>query len=326
MAETPLLTVKKLEKSYVTPDGTLKALDRVDLTVGRGETVAVVGESGSGKTTLGKLILGVEAPSFGTVTFAGETLTTKRTRAMRRRIQVVQQSPVATLNPRRSIKQAIELPLWVHRLVPARQYVSRVAELLETVELPAEHMNRFPGALSGGQRQRVAIARALGAEPDMIVLDEPTSALDVSVQAKIIRLLADLQGRLGLTYLFITHDLSLVRNIAARVVVMYRGKIVEWGDTARVFRRPLHPYTQMLLSSIPVVSEDEAELKPEWPWEREVTAVAARASSACPFAARCPFAEDPCWSIDPPLEEVESGHRAACHLHTGLLKGPQAGD
>lgn len=319
MASAPILTANELRKEYPVPGGKVKALDGVSLEILEGETVAVVGESGSGKTTLGKLILGIEPATSGHVIFAGKVLTVNRPRTMRRRIQVVQQNPMATLNPRRTIRQTIELPLRVHRLVPQRMYRERVAELLRTVELPPEYMDRYPRALSGGQRQRVAIARALAAQPDLIILDEPTSALDVSVQAKVITLLVDLQRQLKLTYLFITHDLSLVRNIASRVVVMYRGRVVELGETVQLFQAPLHPYTQMLLSSIPVTSKEEEALKPEWPWERQLTVESERDSAGCPFAPRCPFAEQACWVKPPPLIIVRENHHSACHMVSGEI-------
>jgi len=320
----PILVVDNLYKHYVVRDKIVKALNGLTLEIFPGETLAVVGESGSGKTTLANLVLGIESPTQGKILFQGQVLGTRRSRKLRRQIQVVQQNPMSTLNPRRTIRQSIELPLRIHRLVPERQMRDQVAQLLQTVGISPKYMDRYPSVLSGGQRQRVAIARALAAKPSLVILDEPTSALDVSVQAKVLSLLVELQAQFNLTYLFITHDLSVVRNIASRVAVMYRGKLVEAGPTQPLYLDPKHPYTRMLLSSIPVVSAEEESLKPEWPWEQNIIDDIARTSSGCPFAPRCPFAEEPCWDVVPTLGEVEPNHLVACHLHTGVLGGGRA--
>lgn len=309
----PLLAIENLNKVYRVRDTDVHALADVNLTVYRGECLAVVGESGSGKTTLGKLVLGIEAQSSGTMLFAGEALPPKRVRALCRRLQFVQQNPMSALNPKRTIFDSVSLPLAVHRIGAKGERRQRVAALLELVGMSPDYMDRYPGTLSGGQRQRVALARALAAEPDCIVLDEPTSSLDVSVQARVLELLTGLQSRLNLTYIFITHDLSVVRNVAHRVVVLYRGRIVEAGETAAVFQRPRHRYTQMLLSSIPVVSADEESLKPEWPWDRDIAAGEKVAATGCPFSPRCPYAVDACRSDLPLFITAQAGQGHACH-------------
>ena len=312
MTET-ILEVEDLAKHYVVGKDTVRALAGVNLAVAPGESVAIVGESGSGKTTLAKLVLGVEQPSAGRIVFDGAELGARRDRALRRRMQVVQQNPLSTLNPKRTIRQAVELPLRVHGMVPSGDYAQSVAELLGIVGLSPEYMNRYPTALSGGQRQRAALARALAARPDLIVLDEPTSALDVSVQARVLTLLFDLQTRFNLTYLFITHDLGVARNMASRIAVMYRGRIVESGPTEAVFREPRHRYTAMLLSSVPVVSEEEESLRPLWPWDRNLLEGQERTSEGCAFAPRCPYALEDCWTEAPALAGFGDDHLAACH-------------
>jgi oligopeptide transport system ATP-binding protein len=312
-ASAPLIEVEALTKRYAVGGATVTALDRVTLAVAPEETLAVVGESGSGKTTLARLILAIEVPTAGTVRFQGTPLAAGMPKALRRRIQAVQQNPMSALNPKRTIQQTVELPIRVHGLRPPARYRERAAELLDVVGLTAEHLSRYPSALSGGQRQRVAIARALAAEPDLLVLDEPTSALDVSIQAKVLSLLVDLQRRFKLTYVFITHDLGVVRHIASRVAVLYRGRLVETGTTEAVFQTPRHRYTTMLLASVPVVSAQEEQVKPAWPWDRAGVDLGDRPSRGCAFAPRCPFALDACWSVVPPLTPVDASQAVACH-------------
>ena len=313
MSGTPVLSVRGLSKRYRVKGTRIDALDGVDLDVRRGETMAIVGESGSGKTTLGNLILGLERASAGQILFEGEPLQMRRSSALRRRIQVVQQNPFSTLNPKRTVRATIELPLRAYRMVPRDRCRDRVSQLLDIVGMSADHMNRHPGALSGGQRQRVALARALASEPEIIVLDEPTSALDVSVQARVLALLMELQQTFDLTYIFITHDLGVVRNIARRVSVMYRGRVVESGPTESVFAAPRHRYTNMLLSSIPVVSDAELAVKPNWTWDPGAIEGQGQHSDGCPFAPRCPHAVDTCWSEMPDLATLADAHLAACH-------------
>ena len=312
MHDSFLLEISDLQKSYRVGRRTIRALDGVHLSVNKGENIGIVGESGSGKTTLGRLVLGIEKASAGEIVFDGGRLSHRRPLHLRRRIQVVQQNPLSTLNPKRSIRQAIEQPLRVHNVVPHRQRKERAADLLRTVGLAPEYLDRYPNALSGGQRQRVALARALACQPELIVLDEPTSALDVSVQAHILRLLADLQNRFRLTYLFITHDLGVARIMTSRIAVMYRGRIVESGPTPQVFRTPRHRYTVMLLSSVPVVSRQEEELRPGWPWRRRLVEGDLKHSNGCSFAPRCPNTLDRCWTTVPDIDSMGPNHGAAC--------------
>ncbi len=312
MAET-LLEAMALTKVYRVGNHMVHALRGVDLTIERGECMAVVGESGSGKTTLGNLLLGIEPPSAGVIRFQDREMPAKRGRELRRCLQVVQQNPMSTLNPKRTIYKSVSLPLAVHNLVPRGEIRERAAELLRIVGLSPDYLDRYPGALSGGQRQRVALARALAAEPDCIVLDEPTSSLDVSVQARVLERLVELQQRFSLTYLFITHDLSVVRNLSTRVAVLYRGRGVERGATESVFAAPRHRYTQMLLSSIPVVSEDEERIKPDWSWDKEMAGSDRVSEVGCAFFPRCPYVLDTCKSKLPILGDEDSEHLSACH-------------
>lgn len=312
MSDSARIEAIGVSKRYRVGTRQVQALLQVSLRAGAAETLAVVGESGSGKSTLGRILLGIERPDEGQVLFDASPLAIPAPKPMRRRLQLVQQNPLSTLNPRRTVGQSVALPLHVHGLVPAGRRRERVRELLDLVGLPADTHDRYPNALSGGQRQRAALARALAAEPDMIVLDEPTSALDVSVQARVLHLLIALQARLGLTYIFITHDLAVVRNVAARVAVLYRGHLVESGPTEDVFLRPRHRYTAMLLSAIPVVSDAEEAVKPAWPSAPGALAVEPD-SAGCGFAPRCPFAVEPCRRAPPPLLSTDGRHFAACY-------------
>ena len=234
---------------------------------------------------------------------------------MKKDIQIVFQDPGSSLNPRRNIKQILELPLKVHRISKNEARIRQVVKLLEMVELPPDYMYKYPPAIGGGEKQMVAIARALATNPSFIILDEPTSALDVSVQAKIINLLIRLQQELGLTYLFITHDLSLMRNMATRVAIMYLGKICEIAPTVEFFQNPLHPYTKMLLSSIPVVSEEEEVLKPKKILSRGEIPSPVNVPPGCSFHLRCPMRMEVCSQVDPEIVEVERGHLVRCHLY-----------
>jgi peptide/nickel transport system ATP-binding protein/oligopeptide transport system ATP-binding protein len=312
MPETARIEAVGVSKRYRIGARHVQALSEVSLRAAAGETLAVVGESGSGKSTLGRILLGVEAPDQGAVRIDAEPLPAPPPRPLRRRLQLVQQNPLSTLNPRRTVGQSVALPLEVHGLASRGGRRDRVRALLDLVGLPDDAIDRYPSALSGGQRQRAALARALAAEPDLIVLDEPTSALDVSVQARVLHLLIELQARLHLTYIFITHDLAVVRNVAQRVVVLYRGRLVESGPTAAVFARPRHRYTAMLLSSIPVVSDAEEALKPAWPSDPGALATEAD-GPGCPFAPRCPFALDVCRHTPPPLVSDDGAHFHACY-------------
>lgn len=256
-----LLSVRHVSKIFDTGTHEVKALDDVSFDVTQGECLAVVGESGSGKSTIANIILGVHAASSGEVLFKDTALPTKRQLAHRRAIQLVQQNPLSSLNPRRSIGASLRLALDVHDIGAKAERAALVGALLEEVGLPADFARRTPSALSGGQRQRVAIARALACQSELVVLDEPTSALDVLVQARVLRLLNELRPKRQLTYVFITHDLSVVRNIADRVAVFEKGRIVELAATQEIFENPAHPYTRRLISAVPVITDDELALR-----------------------------------------------------------------
>ncbi|WP_417589059.1 ABC transporter ATP-binding protein [Pararhodobacter oceanensis] len=256
-----LLTVDNLSKSFSVAGGMVHAVRDVSFAVERGECLAVVGESGSGKTTLANMILGILSPTSGTIRFDGTELPAKRRASHRRAIQFVQQNPLSSLNAKRSIGASVRLGLDTYQIGERAQRWAKVEDALEEVGLPREMRHRAPSALSGGQRQRVGIARALACDPELVVLDEPTSALDVLVQARVLRLLNDLRTRKKLTYIFITHDLAVVRNVADRVAVFKSGQLVELGETAQIFTAPKHPYTRSLIGAVPVVDDAELDLR-----------------------------------------------------------------
>ena len=296
----------------------LHALTEVDLAIRRGETFAVIGESGCGKSTLGRVLLLLQAPDEGAVRFDGEDLTTLPARALRRRrrrMQMMFQDPYASLNPRMTIGETLAEPLVVHGMQSWRTARAPVAEMLRLVGLDPGVARRYPHEFSGGQRQRIAIARAVIAKPELVVADEPLSALDISIQGQILDLLASLQETLGLTYVFISHDLPVVRHIADRVAVMYGGRIVEQGEPEAMFARPAHPYTQALLDAVPV-PDPVLERRRQHRQARAEPAAAATASAAgCPFVARCPHAMAACAAETPPLRHVAPGWQVACWLH-----------
>ncbi|MEX3010145.1 ABC transporter ATP-binding protein [Hoeflea sp. TYP-13] len=257
----PVLEARSVSKVFMTATHEVKALNSVSLNVSRGECLAIVGESGSGKTTFANMLLGIYPPTTGEFFLDGDLLPNRRTLPLRRSIQLVQQNPLSSLNPRRTIGASLRLALDVHDIGDRQGRKARIGALLEEVGLPADFAARYPAALSGGQRQRVAIARALACEPEILVLDEPTSALDVLVQARVLQLLDELRHRRNLTYVFITHDLGVVRNIADRVAVFERGNLVEQAGTEEIFERPANAYTRSLIGAIPIITDDEEALR-----------------------------------------------------------------
>lgn len=294
----------------------VRAVDGVNLTVSPGETLGLVGESGSGKSTVAYTVMGMYKPTSGRILFKGSDIGSesgRRPLSVKKEIQIVFQDPGSSLNPRRTLGQILELPLQVHGLANKRNMTEKVAELLNMVELPAEYMFKHPHALSGGERQLVAVARALATSPSLMVLDEPTSALDVSVQAKVISMLSKFQQQFQLAYLFITHDLSLMRNVATRVAIMYLGKTCEFATAQEFFRNPLHPYTRMLLSAIPVTSEAEESLKPRKIISTGEIPSPVNIPPGCSFHTRCPLATELCRREDAVMRELAPGHWVRCH-------------
>jgi oligopeptide/dipeptide ABC transporter ATP-binding protein len=294
--------------------GTVRAVDGLDFDIRQGETLALVGESGCGKSTTGRLLLRLIEPTAGAIRFKGEdiaTLDAETMRLRRRELQIIFQDPFGSLNPRMTVGDIVAEPLIIHAIGDGAQRRRRVQELLGLVGLARQHARRYPHEFSGGQRQRIGIARALALDPAFLVCDEPVSALDVSIQAQIINLMQDLQRELGLTYLFISHNLAVVRQIADRVAVMYLGRIVELAPTDELFAGPKHPYTQALLSAVPVPDPD-----------RPRTRVALQGDvpsplnppAGCRFHTRCPLAEPRCREVEPALVDIGGGHEAACHL------------
>jgi len=296
--------------------GDVKAVDGVSFDVYRGETLGLVGESGCGKTTTGRTIIRLYEPTDGHVHFEGADLAAtsgSNLRQMRRKMQMIFQDPYASLSPRMSVLGIVGEPLEVHRVASGKERKDRVAELLELVGLDPAFMNRYPHEFSGGQRQRIGLARSLALNPDLIICDEPISALDVSIQAQVVNLLEELQAKLGLTYMFIAHDLSMVRHISNRVAVMYLGKIVELTDRDALYSNPLHPYTQALLSAVPVPDPFIEEKRQRIILEGDLPSPA-NPPQGCNFNTRCPVAIDTCFEMEPEFIEVASGHSCACHL------------
>lgn len=295
----------------------VKAVDDVSLDIKKGEVIGLVGESGSGKSTIAYSVVGMYQPTSGKILFKGQDLSAvkKRTMEMKRNIQIVFQDPGSSMNPHQTIKEILELPLKIHKLCKTKEErEKKVEELLNMVELPVSYMYKTPGAIGGGEKQMVAIARALACEPEFLILDEPTSALDVSIQAKIINMLLKIQKEKNLTYLFITHDLSLMRNIATRVAILYLGKVDELAPAEEFFYRPEHPYTKMLISSIPVISEEEEKLKPEKVESRGEIPSPVNIPSGCSFHLRCPYVMNTCKIEDPKMIQIVDNHEVRCHL------------
>ena len=324
MDTAPLVEVRGLKMHFPITEGLLvqrrigkvRAVDGVDLTIQRGETLGLVGESGCGKTTTGRCILRLEKPTAGEIVFDGHDIATLGARdlvALRRRIQVIFQDPFSSLNPRMKVGDIIAEPMHVHGIEPnAQKRAERMRELLTICGLNARFADRYPHEMSGGQRQRVGIARALALNPEFIVCDEPVSALDVSIQAQVVNLLEDLRERFGLTYLFIAHDLSVVRHLCHRVAVMYLGQVVEMAGTDALFNDPLHPYTQALLASVPVPDPDVEAGRLFRPVQGEVPSPI-NPPPGCVFHPRCPIAVARCKRERPLLREIRQGHVVACH-------------
>jgi peptide/nickel transport system ATP-binding protein len=317
----PLLQVRDVETHFPVRggllgrvQGTVKAVDGVSFCVVRGETLGLVGESGCGKSTLGRTLLRLIEPTAGSIRFEGQELTglsQRELRPLRRRMQLIFQDPYASLNPRMTVRDIIGEPFAIHGLARGREREEKVLALLELMGLPRDAMERYPHEFSGGQRQRIGIARSIAMRPDLVIADEPISALDVSIQAQIVNLLVDLQRELKLTYVFIAHDLKIVEYISTRVAVMYLGKIVELADSAELYRRPRHPYTQALLSAVPVPDPDHPRTRIIL--QGDVPSPLAP-PPGCAFHPRCPHAFERCRREAPPLYALGNGHTAACFL------------
>ena len=309
-----LLRVENLKKYFQTPRGMLHAVDDVSFSIEKGKTLGVVGESGCGKSTLGRVILHLLDSSGGKIFFEDEDITNvkkKHLKELQRSMQIIFQDPFSSLNPRMTVSELIREPLLITKTVPKDQIDRKVKEIMDTVGLAERLVNSYPHELDGGRRQRIGVARALVLNPKFIVCDEPVSALDVSIQAQIINLLLDLQAERGLTYMFITHDLSVVKYVSHDICVMYLGQMVEKSSAVNLFRNPVHPYTQALLSAIPV---------PDVDYQKKRILLKGELSSpinpkpGCRFAVRCNYAKPECFQVQPELKEVEPGHVVACHL------------
>lgn len=318
MASENLIEVRNLKKYFkVGKNATLKAVDDVSFNIRKGETLGLVGESGCGKTTCGRTVMGLYSATGGEVLFDGveiHSLNKADKKKFARRAQIIFQDPYASLNPRMTVGDIIGEGIDIHNLYKGQERTERIFKLLELVGLNKEHASRFPHEFSGGQRQRIGIARALAIEPDFIVCDEPISALDVSIQAQVVNLLIKLQKELGLTYLFIAHDLSMVKHISDRVGVMYLGTMVELASSHDLYSKPLHPYTQALLSAIPIPDPEVEKNRQRIMLEGEVPSPI-NPKPGCRFAARCKYAKPICSEQAPVFKEVEKEHFVACHLY-----------
>lgn len=308
-----ILEVKHLKKYFETKAGLLHAVDDVSFSVEKGETLGVVGESGCGKSTLGRTIQHLLDATDGAILFKGRDVThlsKRETRDFMKEVQMIFQDPYSSLNPRMTVKQIIMEPLLIDGM-KKKEAEAKVREMMETVGLDTRFENAYPNELDGGRRQRIGIARALILKPDFIICDEPVSALDVSIQAQILNLMQDLQEQLGLTYIFVTHDLSVVKHISNKIAVMYLGNLVEYSETEDLFANPAHPYTRALLASVPTIDLEKAQ---------EIQTIAGEITSpinpkpGCRFAARCPHAMEVCFARQPEMHEVSENHLVACHL------------
>ena len=315
-SSSPLLEVKNLKKYFKTPNGMLHAVDDVSFTIDRGRTLGVVGESGCGKSTTGRAILRIVEPTEGEILFDGEdirSLGKDQMRRMRTRMQIIFQDPFSYLNPRNTVRETLAEPLKLNGIITYKgTRKERVAEIMEIVGLAERLYNAYPHELDGGRRQRIGIARALALNPQFIVCDEPVSALDVSIQAQILNLMDELQEKMGLTYMFITHDLSVVHYFADDIAVMYLGRLIEKAPAKELFRNPVHPYTQALLSAIPVPSIHNQRKRILL--KGEITSPV-DPKPGCRFASRCPYASSRCHSEEPQLKEIAPGHFNACFLN-----------
>jgi oligopeptide transport system ATP-binding protein len=327
MSEQPLLSLRNVTKHFTLPASPfarkplLRAVDGVDLDLMKGETLGLVGESGCGKSTLARTVIRLHEPTSGQILFKGVDVATapeSQLSAFRRQVQMIFQDPYASLNPRMSVGELIAEPLEIARIGTPAERRRKVTDLIDRVGLPSDSAARFAHEFSGGQRQRIGIARAIALEPDLVICDEPISALDVSVQAQVVNMIEDLQAELGLTYLFITHDLSMVRHISDRIGVMYLGKIVELATSSDLYHRPSHPYTQALLSAIPV--PDPSVTRAVEPMQGEIPS-ALDIPSGCRFRTRCPLATELCAQVEPQLIDLGNGHVSACHYAKELAQG-----
>ncbi|MGJ8530164.1 ABC transporter ATP-binding protein [Maritalea sp.] len=322
MTDKPLVEIRNLKKQFHVGSSFfgrnpkyLKAVDGVDLTINRGETLGLVGESGCGKSTLARTLIRLYEPTSGEISFDGQEISQldqKQLMPFRKRMQMIFQDPYASLNGRMTVRDLIAEPLEIAQLGDDNSRTERVHELLEIVGLNKDHASRFAHEFSGGQRQRIGIARAIALNPELVICDEPISALDVSIQAQVVNMLEDLQKKFGLTYLFITHDLSMVRHISDRIGVMYLGKIVELADNDELYENPKHPYTRALLASIPIADPVEARKRVIEEMQGEIPSPIDM-PSGCRFRSRCPLATPKCAEEEPELNELTSGHFAACH-------------
>jgi oligopeptide transport system ATP-binding protein len=324
-----LLEVRNLVKYFPVYQGIIlsrhvkdvKAVDDVSFNVLKGETLGLVGETGCGKTTVARTILQLYRPTSGHIIFDGIDLISlqeNKLRSMRRRMQMIFQDPYASLNPRMTVGSIISAPLDVHTRMTRKEKQDRVQELLKIVGLNPDFVNRYPHEFSGGQRQRIGIARALAISPDLIICDEPISSLDVSIQAQVVNLLEELQDRLNLTFIFVAHDLSMVRHISDRMAVMYLGKIMELADHNTIYLNPLHPYTQGLISSVPIPDPDKARKRQRMLLQGDIPSPL-NPPVGCNFNTRCPIATEECFVTDPEYKEIEPDHFVACY-HPGLIK------
>lgn len=315
--QNPLVEVQHLKKYFkISRKETLKAVDDVSFSIRRGETLGLVGESGCGKTTCGRTVLGLYGATDGQVLFEGEAVhgkNKKQKKALTKKAQMIFQDPYASLNARKTVGDIVAEGIDIHKMMQGKERMERIYELLHLVGLNKEHASRFPHEFSGGQRQRIGIARALAIEPKFIVCDEPISALDVSIQAQVVNLMIQLQADFGLTYLFIAHDLSMVKHISDRVGVMYLGNLVEMAPSKQLYEKPLHPYTTALMSAIPIADPKISRRKERIPLEGEVPSPI-NPNPGCRFVKRCRFAKKECGQVSPPLKEIEKDHFVACHL------------